>query len=104
MSYWGNLLAILKGDGIALDVTEGAILGAPDGETISLWSAMEARHGWWLACLSCAFLSLTVQWDHCHKQLIGAPMQPANYVRAVAALIAVPTLLGWSIWRLLCCL
>lgn len=87
MTYVSDLFSVLKADGIALDETEAAILGAPSGETISLWAAMEARHGIWLARLACAVFSVLVQWDHCHKQLVGQPMKPMNYVRAIACLL-----------------
>ena len=90
MSYITNLLAVLKGDGIALDETEAALLGAPGGETISLWAAMEALHGVWLARVACFLLSVLVQWDHCHKQLLGLPMPGISYARAGALLVGVP--------------
>ena len=53
MTYFSDLWSVLKGDGIALDETEAAMLGAPGGETLSLWTAMEARHGVWLAHVAC---------------------------------------------------
>ncbi|MDE2458621.1 MAG: hypothetical protein KGL20_05230 [Rhodospirillales bacterium] len=87
MTYFRDLWTILKADGIALDETEAALLGAPNGETISLWAAMEARHGIWLAYVACAIFSVLIQRDHCHKQLLGQPMKPANYVRTIACLL-----------------
>lgn len=88
MSYFGDIFAVLKGDGIALDETEAALIGAPNGETISLYAAMEKRHGVWLAKLACAAFSLLIQRHHCSKQLLGQPMKPLNYVRALALLLA----------------
>jgi len=89
MSYWGDLWAVLKADGIALDETEAALLGAPEGETISLWAAMGARHGIFLACVACGVLSVLVQWGHCKKQLLGEPMPGISYLRAMVCLLAV---------------
>jgi hypothetical protein len=98
MSYFGDILAVLKGDGIALDETEGALIGAPDGETISLYAAMEAKHGVWLARTACAVFSVLIQRHHCADQLIGAPMKPMNYARAIALLLA-PIVLIWALIR-----
>nr|WP_295741568.1 hypothetical protein [uncultured Acidocella sp.] len=81
-----DLWATLKGDGIQLDIDEAAALGAPRGETISLWAAMEARHGSALAHVVCLALFL-VQWRHCQDQLAGVPMQPVNYLRAMLLLL-----------------
>lgn len=91
--YFADLWAVLKADGIALDETEAAFLGAPNGETISLWSAMANRHGSVLGHIACAVWSVLIQWRHCHKQLIGAPMKPLNYVRAIVCLVGGPVLL-----------
>ncbi len=88
MTYFSDLLSVIKGDGIRLDDEEAAALGAPSGETISLWCAMQARHGSALAHIACLALYL-VQWRHCHDQLAGVPMKSSNYVRAFIALIAV---------------
>ena len=92
--YFADLWNALKGDGIALDKTEGAILGASHGETISLWAAMENRHGKWLAHIACVALSVLVQYDHCHKQLVGQPMKRLNYLRAFACLLVPIVLVG----------
>ena len=84
--YLSDLAAVLKGDGIALDDAEAAALGAPNGETISLWVAMAARHGNAIAHLMCLALWL-VQFRHCRDELAGVPMAPSNYVRAAILLI-----------------
>ena len=81
MTIFSDLFAIVKHGGIALDEEEAAMLGAPAGETLSLWTAMEARHGVWLAHVACLALYV-VQWRHCHDQLAGVPMGPGNYLRA----------------------
>ena len=86
MSAVADLWAILKGDGIALDEAEARALGAPTGETISLWSAMEARHGSAVAHLVCLGLWL-VQFRHCKDQLAGVPMRTGNYIRAAVLLM-----------------
>ena len=86
MSAVGDLWAVLRGDGIALDEAEARALGAPGGETISLWAAMEARHGSTVAHLVCVALWL-VQFRHCRDQIVGVPMQTQNYIRAIALLL-----------------
>ena len=107
VSYFSDLWLALKGDFIALDETEAALLGAPSGETISLWSAMEARHGVWLAHITCLVLWL-VQAHHCKDQMLGIPMKTWNYLRAAMMLLIAPlivlclTMLTVNmIWRLL---
>ncbi|MDE2472920.1 MAG: hypothetical protein KGL35_30465 [Bradyrhizobium sp.] len=96
-SFGTDLWTALKGDGIALDEAEAAALGAPNGETISIWEAMQARHGVVLARLMCIALWL-VQVRHCTDQLRGVPMTRGAYARAFVLLllfapIAFP--LGW---------
>ena len=86
MSAVGDLWAVLRGDGIALDEAEARALGAPGGETISLWMAMQARHGSALAHLACLALWL-VQFRHCTDQLAGVPMRAGNYLRAAVLLV-----------------
>jgi len=86
MRILNDLWAILKGAGIQLDEAEAAALGGPKGETISYWMAMESRHGVVLAHLACLALYL-VQYRHCHDQIVGVPMQPVNYLKAIALLI-----------------
>lgn len=86
MTFLTDLWAVLKGDGIALDDAEAAALGAPAGETISLWMAMQARHGSALAHLACLALWL-VQFRHCTDQLAGVPMRAGNYLRAAVLLV-----------------
>lgn len=86
MTFLPDLWAVLKGDGIALDDAEERALGGPAGETISLWAAMEARHGSALAHLVCLALWL-VQFRHCRDQLAGVPMQTQNYARAFVLLV-----------------
>lgn len=97
MSYLADLWSVIKADGIALDETEAALLGAPNGETISLWAAMASRHGVWLAWVACAVFSVLIQWDHCHKQLLGQPMKPVNYLRAIVCLLVPVVALWWLI-------
>lgn len=58
MTIFSDLFAIVKHGGIALDEEEAAMLGAPSGETLSLWTAMEARHGVWLAHVACLAYSM----------------------------------------------
>jgi len=99
VSYLTDLWAVLKGDGIALDKTEAALIGAPNGETISLFSAIEARHGWIAAKVMCAILWL-VQEHHCRDQLTNVPMKPNNYVRAFVLLCMPVAALAWLIWWL----
>lgn len=94
MIYFTDLWRVLRGDGIALDKTEAALIGVPNGDTISLYTAMKARHGVFLARVGCAVFSVLIQRHHCAKQLDGTPMKPMNYVRATACLIA-PIVLVW---------
>ncbi|MDD2878792.1 MAG: hypothetical protein PHZ23_16365 [Acidiphilium sp.] len=94
MTYLSDLWSVLKGDGIALDETEAALLGIPNGETISLYEAMQKKHGVLLAKIACAIFSVLIQRHHCANQLDGTPMKPMNYVRATACLIA-PIVLVW---------
>lgn len=100
MTYFADIWSVLKGDGIALDVTEGALIGVPNGETISLYAAMQAKHGQILAMVACAVFSVLIQWNHCADQLTGVPMKPLNYVRAIACLLAPLMLVGWLLWAL----
>lgn len=93
MSVLADLWAVLKGDGIRLDEAEAAALGAPAGETISLWEAMQARHGSALAHVVCLALFL-VQWRHCQDQLAGVPMAPNNYLRALLLLVLFAPIAG----------
>ncbi len=86
MTILSDLWAVLKGAGIRLDEEEAAALGAPAGETISIWEAMQARHGNALAHVACLALFL-VQWRHCRDQLAGVPMRTQNYARAMVLLI-----------------
>lgn len=87
MTYLTDLWRVLRGDGINLDRTEAALLGIPNGETISLYEAMQAKHGVLLAKIACAIFSVLIQWNHCANQLDGTPMKPMNYVRAAICLI-----------------
>lgn len=86
-----DLWRVFKGAGITLDRDEAAALGAPSGETISLWVAVANRHGNVVAHIACLGLYL-VQVRHCRDQLAGVPMQPGNYVRAAALLVLVAPL------------
>ena len=99
--YFKDLWSVLRADGIDLDKTEEAILGGPEGDTISLWSAMEARHGVVLACIACFVFSILIQFHHCQKQLLDQPMLPANYIRATICLIVIPVILAILIWHIL---
>ena len=95
MSYWGDIGAVLKGDFIALDDTEAAILGAPKGETVSLYAEMERRHGWLLARVACVIFSVLIQRGHCRNQLAGGkPMGEQNYIRAAICLVVLPPVLA----------
>lgn len=95
MSYLSDLWAVLRGDGIALDETEAALLGIPNGETISLYEAMQARHGQLLARVACMVFSVLIQRHHCRDQLTNVPMRSMNYVRAIACLLAPIVLIWW---------
>ena len=92
MTYLHDLYAALKGDFIALDETEAALLGAPPGETVSLYAAFEAKHGVFWAHVACLVL-FAVQAHHCKKQLLGIPMATWNYLRAAILLIVAPLVL-----------
>lgn len=95
MSYWGDIGAVLKGDFIALDDTEAAILGAPKGETVSLYAEMERRHGWLLARVACVIFSVLIQRGHCRNQLAGGkPMAEQNYIRAAIWLVVLPPVIA----------
>ncbi|MDE1906634.1 MAG: hypothetical protein KGH75_09320 [Rhodospirillales bacterium] len=98
MKFLADLWGVLKGAGLRLDHDEASALGAPWGETISIWTAMEARHGSALAHAACLALYL-VQWRHCRDQLAGVPMQAGNYVRAMVLLMlfAPVAALVWTI-------
>lgn len=100
-----DLWHVLTGAGIALDKKEAEALGAPAGETISLWCAIESRHGCLIAHIACLGLYL-VQFRHCRDQLAGVPMHPGNYVRAaiLLVLIAPPVFTVGVCRRLLKCL
>jgi hypothetical protein len=93
MTYLAVLYHAIKGDGIALDEAECEALGGPDGQTISMWTAMEARHGSALAHVFCLALWV-VQRHHCRDQLAGVPMEGQNYIRAVIALVAFAPIVG----------
>jgi|GEM_PF-4693461 hypothetical protein len=104
MSYLGDLWAAIKGDFVALDVTEAAILGAPNGETLSLYDALAARHGSALAHLACVVLSFVVEPGHCANQIAARPMGTLAYIRAglgvvALAFIFISPALAVLIWR-----
>ena len=92
MTYLRDLYAALRGDFIALDETEAALIGAPPGETVSLYAAFEAKHGVFWAHVACLVL-FAVQAHHCKKQLLGIPMATCNYLRAAILLIVAPLVL-----------
>ena len=107
MTYLSDLYAALKGDFIALDETEAALIGARPGETLSLYAAFEAKHGVFWAHVACLVLWI-VQAHHCKDQLLGIPMKTWNYARAAVLLLIAPlavlclTMLTVNlIWRLL---
>ena len=107
VSYFSDLWLALKGDFIALDETEAALIGAPPGETLSLYAAFEAKHGVFWAHVACLVL-FAVQAHHCRDQLLGIPMATWNYLRAAILLLIAPlavlclTMLTVNlIWRLL---
>lgn len=83
-----DLWRIFKGAGIALDEYEASLLGAPSGDTISVWAAISNRHGNLIAHIACLGLYL-VQWQHCRDQIANVPMRPGNYLRAAVLLIVV---------------
>lgn len=64
------------------DVWLSVATGGPEDETVSLRTARAAANGGRLACLFCRWLSLTVERDHCTKQLRGTVTKPAGAVRA----------------------
>lgn len=100
--YFSDLWTVIKGDLIELDADEAKLFGAPAGETISLFAAMEARHGYTLACIACFCLSIIVEWGHCKNQLAGRDMSTMAYVRAgigVTMLALAPLALIWFLWR-----
>ena len=107
MTYLRDLYAALKGDFLALDETEAALIGAPPGETLSLYAAFEAKHGVFWAHVMCGVLWIA-QAHHCKDQLLGIPMKTWNYLRAAVLLLIAPlvvlcvTMLTVNIiWRLL---
>ena len=100
--YLADLWAVLKGDGLALDRTEAALIGAPAGETVSLYAAVAARHGVVLARVACAVFSVAIQRGHCQAQMPGGrPMSAGNYLRAWVCLTAPAwgMVLAWWAWR-----
>jgi hypothetical protein len=100
-----DLITILHGDCIALDKEEADALGGPAGDTISLWAAMQARHGSAFAHIVCIGLWL-VQFRHCTDQLSGVHMRPQNYMRAAVCLVAFAPIVAviWSIRKMVRCL
>lgn len=80
-----DLISVIKGYGIKLDITEAKWLGNKYGQTISLWAAISNRHGNIIAHIICLGLFL-VQWKHCTDQLVHIPMQTSNYIRALVLL------------------
>ena len=83
-----DFVSLLLAGGLWLDREEAAQLGAAAGETISVWSAVSARHGWLIAKLACALLWI-VQRHHCRDQLINVPMKPRNYAMAFVLLVLI---------------
>ncbi len=95
MSYWSDIWAVLEADFVALDRTEAAAIGAPRGETVSLYAEMESRHGAFLAHVACAIFSVLIQRNHCANQLAGGvPMKPMNKVRAAILLVFGPPIVA----------
>ena len=101
MGYFANLTSAAKAWGLALDRLEGAILGAPAGQTISMWAAQSAQAGSRFAKATCFLLSILVQCQHCQKTLSNQPMGWLSYIRAFALLIGIPLLLIFCITKFL---
>ena len=101
MSYWTRIISALTRDGTDLDVTENAVLDGAARQTISMRCAIAQQAGRRWGCVACWLLGVLVQRRHCTRQLIGLPMTPWNYLRAVVALIAVPVALIWAAVELL---
>ena len=101
VSYFSDLWLALKGDFLALDETEAALIGAPPGETLSLYAAFEAKHGVWLAHITCLVLWL-VQAHHCKDQMLGIPMKTWNYIRAAIMLVTIPAGMLYVIILIIC--
>jgi hypothetical protein len=72
-----------------------AIIFGVRGMTISLHAAQEETTGARWACSLCDFLSFWVQRHHCADQRRGLPMGGQNYLRAIAGLLLLCTLLWW---------
>ena len=87
MSFLADLYEVLKTGGLQLDKAEAQALGGPKGDTISVWAAMESRHGSALAHVACAAFSVLIQTHHCRDQIAGVPMETQNYVRALVGLV-----------------
>ena len=95
MTFFREVAAVLKGEFLDLDRAEAALIDAPPGDTVSLYAAMEARHGFLLARIACVLFSILIQWNHCANQAPGGKaMRPQNYVRAALCLVA-PLLVAW---------
>lgn len=67
------------------DVWLSVATGGPEDESVSLRTAkaaQAARHWWAPSCILCAWLSLTVEHDHCARQIAGDTTKPGGAVRA----------------------
>ena len=101
MTYLSDLYAALKGDFIALDETEAALIDAPPGETVSLYAAFEAKHGAFWAHVMCGILWIA-QAHHCKDQMLGIPMKTWNYIRAAIMLVTIPAGMLYVIILIIC--
>ncbi len=84
---FGDLGRLLLGASLKLDEAEAEALGGPEGETISIWAAVSARHGVLFARLTCLGLWI-IQARHCEDQLNGVSMSNWSYLKALILLVA----------------
>lgn len=89
--------------GMELDEFENVVADGKPGETISLRVARGQAAGKWFPCLFCAWLSLTVEKDHCPKTLAGQNTSTAGAIRAGIQLfslfVAVTGAFWWFVFR-----
>ncbi len=75
-----------------------ALLDGSVGETVSHHAATAEKAGKRWACLLCAWLSRTVEKDHCAKTLAGESISPRAGVLAGLQLLAVALALSGAAW------
>lgn len=81
--------AYLSNFGEALDRLLNTLIGGSYQQTVSQHAAIaEDKHERW-ACWLCAWLSATVQRNHCALTLAGAPISDLSRVKAFGQLLAV---------------